>query len=111
MSMARTPEITALSQARSPWFGLHQRLHRIDKARADIGLQAADVLRGRGEDAAHLRGLELFVALEHQRDDARNMRRRNRRTGGELVAAVRCWDEDVDARRRDRNVLAAVRIL
>ena len=53
-------------------------------------------------------GRQPRIALQHQRDHAADMRGRDRRAGGELVAALRRRHQDVDAGRRDRDVLAAV---
>ena len=102
-----------------PWAG------GADGSAADFGAASSSALTGStrpapksvggpsllalcGEDAADLGGRELRVALQQQRHDAADMRGRDRGAGGELVGALRRRHQDVDAGRRDRDVLAAV---
>ena len=59
--------------ARCPRVGGPDRRQRVDQAPAEIVvalLSRAEALGRGGQDAAHVRGLQIWIALEHQGDNA-----------------------------------------
>ena len=84
-----------------------QRRAGVDQTGAEL-LIRPELFGARRQDAANVGGREVWIALQHQGDDAAHMRGRDRGAGRHLVGAFRCRHQDVDAGCRDRDVVAAV---
>src|SRR6266446_7319117 len=84
-----------------------ERLDWVDEARAEVGI-GAEPFGAPDEDAADLGGREPWIALEHERHDAADVGGRDRGPGRELIGVLWRRYQDVDPRRRYRDVSAAI---
>ncbi len=89
---------------------LEQRLRRVDQAPAEliVATIGAKRPRARGEDFLHRGDIDRRIPLDQQRGDAANMGGGNRRAGRELVAGIGRRLENVDPRRRQRDLRPAI---
>jgi hypothetical protein len=64
-------------------------------------------LRSRSE-CGECRLASVSIAFQQEGHDAAYLGSRDRRSGGDLIIALGCRHQDIDARRRHRNIFAAI---